>query len=399
MWSLALSDTCFDEEDAHVLSNVLESGWVSMGALTEKFERRFADFINVKHAIAVSNGTAALHLACESLNIGAGDEVIVPSLTFVATANAVLYAGATPVFADIQGARDLTIAPEAIENCISPRTKAIVVVHYAGYPCNMTAIMAIARRHNLHVIEDSAHAPGATHGTLNCGAIGDIGCFSFFANKNMTTAEGGMLTTNRTDLAQRIRCLRSHGMTSSTYDRHRGHAYSYDVTALGYNYRIDELRSALGLRQLGKLAQWNAQRRALWSYYRDALDDIDALAIPFRDHEGQGVHHIFPILLKHADCRPQFMSALKSHGIQTSIHYPPVHLFSYYRRTFGFRAGMLPNTEMAASREVTLPLYPGMEIEDIDRIRACIKKFFRNKRAVQPAMTGSVAGTLGTKGL
>jgi dTDP-4-amino-4,6-dideoxygalactose transaminase len=217
--------------------------------------------MRVKHAIAVSNATEALHLACLALGIGPGDEVVTPSLSFVATSNAVLYTGSDVRFADVIGPGDLTIDPEDILRKITPQTKAIIVMHYGGYPCRMEEILAIADRFGLPVIEDAAHAPGASLDGKALGTLGAVGCFSFFSNKNVSTGEGGMLVTNRDDIAQKVRLLRSHGMTSLTYDRHQGHAYSYDVVDLGYNYRIDEIRSALGIEQLKKLPANNVLRK------------------------------------------------------------------------------------------------------------------------------------------
>lgn len=254
---MPLADIDLDEEDARAVVEVLRSKWLSMGPVTAEFERRFADYIGVKHAFAVVNCTAALHLAHVALGAGAGDTVICPSLTFVATANAIRYTGATPVFADITSADDLNVCPDDIEAKIDDTTKGICVVHYGGYPCDMDRIMAIARRHHLYVVEDAAHAPGAAcwvtlppsaastgeRVVKKCGSIGDIGCFSFFSNKNMTTGEGGMLTTDNDAIADRLRLLRSHGMTSLTWDRERGHSFSYDVTDTGYNYRLDEMRA------------------------------------------------------------------------------------------------------------------------------------------------------------
>ena len=193
----------------------------------------------------------------------------------------------------------------------------------------------------------------------------------------MTTAEGGMITTYNDMLARRIRNMRSHGMTSTTYDRHQGHAFSYDVIELGYNYRIDELRSALGLAQLGKLTHWNTQRKRLCDRYRKLLSSIDAIILPFLETNGESVNHIFPVLLKEDERRQEFMAYLKTHGIQTSIHYPAVHLFDYYRRSYGCRTGMLPKTEQVANREVTLPLYPDMKTDDVEYIGSIIKKFFK----------------------
>ncbi|MGB9629907.1 MAG: DegT/DnrJ/EryC1/StrS family aminotransferase, partial [Thermodesulfobacteriota bacterium] len=315
--------------------------------------------------IAVSSGTAALHLALASLPIGQGDEVILPSLTFVATANAVFYIGAKPIFVDITNEEDLTLSPKEIEKKITPRTKAILVMHYGGYPCQMSSIMEIARRYGLYVVEDSAHAPGAEYGGKKCGRIGDVGCFSFFSNKNMVTGEGGMVVTQDKQLAQKIREKRSHGMGRLSWDKYQGHLASYDIQGLGYNYRITEIQSALGLVQLKKLDRNNRKRERLAKAYRKALQEIDGITIPFLNFRGNPSYHLFPILLAPSLDRKRVMERLKEVGIQTSIHYPPVHLFSFYRERFGFREGMLPKTEEVSRREMTLPLYPRMEVEDV----------------------------------
>ncbi|MFN2237364.1 MAG: DegT/DnrJ/EryC1/StrS family aminotransferase, partial [Anaerolineales bacterium] len=228
-WLVPLADMDFDEQESQAVVQVIKSRWLTMGAVTQAFEDSFAAFIGVKHAIAVSNATVALHLACEALDIGPGDEVIVPSLSFVATSNAVLYTGADVRFAEVIGPQDLTISPASIESQITPNTKAIMVMHYGGFPCQMPEIARIAQHHNLAVIEDAAHAPGASVEGKTLGSWGDAACFSFFSNKNLVTGEGGMLVTNRDDIAEKVRIMRSHGMTSLTWDRHQGHAYSYDV--------------------------------------------------------------------------------------------------------------------------------------------------------------------------
>ncbi len=359
-WRVTLSDLNYGPEEEQAVLEVLHSRWLTMGSVTQKFERRFADFVGAKHAVAVSNATVALHLANLALGIGPGDEVIVPSLTFVATANAVLYTGAEVRFADILGPESLNMALTSIEAQITPRTKAIVVVHYAGYPCPMPAITALAEQHGLAIIEDAAHAPGASLQRRALGTWGDVGCFSFFSNKNLATGEGGMLVTNRDDVAAKVRLLRSHGMTTMTLDRHQGHAYSYDVVDLGYNYRIDELRSALGLVQLSKLPASNARRQAITEAYWQAFQGTD-LGLPFQNASGESAHHIFPILLPERLERRAFIDRMRAAGIQTSIHYPPIHTFSYYRQRYPSVA--LPVTEEIAAREVTLPLYPGMTDE------------------------------------
>jgi dTDP-4-amino-4,6-dideoxygalactose transaminase len=372
-WRIPLSDVDFDEAELQAVTDVLKSKWLTMGAETQRFEQAFANFIGVKHAFAVSNATVALHLANAALGIGAGDEVIVPSLTFVATANAIKYTGATPVFVDITSEDDLGISPAAIEAAITPATKAITVMHYGGYLCDMDAINAIARKHNLAVIEDAAHAPGTELNDKKAGAFSDAACFSFFSNKNLVTGEGGMIVTDRDDLAERIKLMRSHGMTTLTWDRHKGHAHSYDVVTLGYNYRIDEIRSALGLTQLSKLPKNNERRREITNWYRAQLSEVDELAIPYLQHPGLSAAHLFPILLDSKIDRTAFIDQMKQRGIQTSIHYPPIHQFTYYRQQNGTNHRPLPLTESVGRREVTLPLYPTMSADDVKQVVAAIK--------------------------
>ncbi|MEP0805746.1 MAG: DegT/DnrJ/EryC1/StrS family aminotransferase [Chloroflexota bacterium] len=365
-WRVPLSDIDFGDEEEEAVQQVVKSRWLTMGAVTREFEEEFAAYAGARHAIAVTNATAALHLACVAAGLGPGDEAVLPSLTFVATANAVRYAGAVPVFADIQGENDLNISPQAIEACITPRTRAILVVHYGGYPCDMPAILALAERHGLTVIEDAAHAVGSELDGRMPGTWGKIGCYSFFSNKNMTTGEGGMLVTDDDATAERLRLLRSHGMTSLTWDRHKGHAWSYDVVDLGYNYRIDEIRSALGRVQLRKLPHNNQLRREKTALYRRLLaEHCPQVVVPFQGHAGVSACHLLPILLPEGAPREPFMEAMKTQGIQTSIHYPPIHRFSAYRDLNPPGAANLPQTESAAAREVTLPLYPALADDDI----------------------------------
>jgi dTDP-4-amino-4,6-dideoxygalactose transaminase len=360
-WRVPLADLDYGEAEQKAALAVLERRWLTMGAVTQELEERFAAMVGARHALAVTNATVALHLACLALGIGAGDEVIAPALTFVASTNAALYTGAEVRFAEICGANDLNISPEAIEACITPATRAIMAVHYGGYPCRMREIREIAARHSLFVIEDAAHAPGASLDGRGLGTWGEVGCFSFFSNKNLSTGEGGMLVTDRDDIAEKVRKLRSHGMTSLTWDRHQGHAFSYDVVELGYNYRIDEIRSALGLVQLEKLMANNERRREITEQYRSMLAGM-GVEMPFIESEGRPAYHIFPILLPAEADRGRFMDEMRGRGVQTSIHYPPIHLFSYYRERYP--GVSLPRTEGIARREVTLPLYPGMKDED-----------------------------------
>ena len=358
-WSIPLSDVLVDSVIEEAVTEAVRSGWWSMGPRVSELEREFARFCGSAHAIAVANGTAALHLALLAAGCGNGDEVLVPSLNFVAAANTILHTGATPVFCDIRGPHDLTVSPEDLEAAVSRRTRAIVVMHYGGNPCHMEAICELAKAHDLAVIEDAAHAPGAQWGGRMCGTIGDVGCFSFFSNKNLPVGEGGMIVTNDDSLAESVRLLRSHGMTTLTWDRHRGHASSYDVVRAGFNYRLDEIRAALALVQLERLEGQNAARGRIVGFYRDVLDGKNGLSMPFapRDHVIP-VHHLAVIVLPEGSRRDEVRGLLAERGIQTSVHYPPIHLFQTYSELGSKR--LLPQTEAVGERLVTLPLFPHM---------------------------------------
>jgi len=374
-WRVPLAELDFGPEEEAAVLGVIRSRWLTMGEVTQHFEAEFAALTGAKYAFAVSNATEGLHLACLALGVGPGDEVIVPSLTFVATANAALHCGADVRFADILGPDDLTVDPASIEAAITPRTKAIIVMHYAGFPCRLPEIMAVAQRHNLPVIEDVAHAPGGFLDGKALGTWGVIGVFSFFSNKNLSTGEGGMLVTDDDDLAKIISLQRSHGMTSLTYDRHKGHNFTYDVLDLGYNYRIDEIRSALGLEQLKKLAHNNQRRRDLVHAYWQALAPLQKLGVglPFSfTEQGQPSYHIFPILLPPWVERQPFMAHLREAGVQSSIHYAPIHTFTYFRQRYGQQS--LPCTEEISLREVTLPLYPTMGLDKLNLVVEAVNR-------------------------
>jgi dTDP-4-amino-4,6-dideoxygalactose transaminase len=391
IWRIPLADIDLGPDEESAVLEVIRRRWLTMGGVTAEFEADFSRLVEVEHAIAVTNCTAALHLAGLALGWGPGDEIIIPSLTFVATANAVVYTGATPVFADITSESDLNLSPEDIARRITPQTRAIIAVHYAGYPADMPAILELAERYGLDVIEDVAHAPGATLAGRPLGSWGQIGCFSFFSNKNMTTGEGGMLTTDDERLAERLRLLRSHGMTALTWDRHKGHAWSYDVVLPGYNYRIDEIRAAIGRIQLSKLAAYNERRRSLDALYRHGLAaNVPELGIPYQSHPGVSACHLRPILLPDSADRRRFMEVMKAHGIQTSIHYPPVHQFSHYQSLVA--SPRLPVTESVAWREVTLPLYPGMTEEDVSFVISAAAEALQAALASDPRSSGELSG-------
>jgi dTDP-4-amino-4,6-dideoxygalactose transaminase len=374
-WKIPLADIDFGSEEEEAVLRVVRSRWLSMGEETQQFEQEFAAFIGVKHALAVTNATAALHMACLTVGIGPGDEVIVPSLTFVATANAVRYAGGVPVFADVESEDWFTISPASIEKCVGEKTRAILVMHYAGYTCDMSVILEIARKHNLVVIEDSAHAIGSELNGKKLGTWGKVGCFSFFSNKNMTTGEGGMVVTDDDLLADKLRVLRSHGMTSMSWDRHKGHAWTYDVVGLGYNYRIDEIRSAIGRVQLKKVAGFNQRRKSRVQLYRELLSKlVPEILVPFQRSRGSSCYYIMPVLLPEGTNRFHFMEGMKAESVQTSIHYPPIHRFSDYESRPEFLRTTLLVTENVGEREVTLPLYPAMSDRDVEIVVIAIQK-------------------------
>jgi dTDP-4-amino-4,6-dideoxygalactose transaminase len=372
---IPLFDLNYGREEEEAVSRVLRSKWLTMGPETEALEYEFAEYFKVKHAIAVSSCTTALHLANLAVGVKQETEVICPSLTFVATSNSVIYAGGTPVFADVVSLDDWTISPDEIEEKINKNTREIIIMHYGGFACKMDEIIEIAQRYKIPVIEDAAHAPGSFYKDRLLGAIGNISCFSFFSNKNISTGEGGIICTNNDDYANYIKKIRSHGMTSATLDRHLGHAYSYDVTDLGYNYRIDEIHAALARCQLKKLETGNERRRLAAICYKDALSKIDGIKIPFGNYCFLANYHIFPILLGKNIDRHSLMVFLREKGIQTSIHYPPVHVFSYYRENY--KITMLPITEEIGMREVTLPMFPTITDGQICFISEKIMEFFQ----------------------
>lgn len=365
-YKIPLFDLNVGAEEEQAVVKTIRSKWISMGANVREVEEMFCSRLDAAHSIAVTNCTAALHLAMKILGVSAGDEVIVPSLTFVATANAVLYMGATPVFADIQGVEDFSIDPADIEKKITPRTKAIVVMHYGGFSCDMDRIMSMAKKHGVYVVEDAAHAPNSGYKGKKLGAIGDMGCFSFYSNKNISCGEGGLLITNNKAFGERARLLRSHGMTTVAYDRAKGHATTYDVVDLGYNFRMDDIRAAMLVEQIKKLDDDTRARKVLRERYVEALDGVPGLRIPYLEHVQPSSNYIFPVVIEEggASRRDAIRERLKEKGIETSIHYPPVHKFSVYEP---YRVE-LPNTEFVAEHEFTLPLYKALGIDEIKYI-------------------------------
>ena len=391
-WVVPLSDVVVDEELLQAVRDAVASGWWSMGPRVADFEREFAELTGTAHALAVANGTAALELSLLAVGCGPGDEVILPSLNFVAAANAISHTGALPVFCDIGGERDLNLAPADVEAALTPATKAILILHYGGFPCDVGELLELARTRKVVVVEDAAHAPGGRIGERACGSFGIAGCFSFFANKNLAMGEGGMITTDDDEVAARLRLLRSHGMTTLTWDRHRGHASSYDVLERGFNYRLDELRAAIGSIQLGRLAAGNELRRDHWRRYSKQLDGVEGLIVP-EFGGSQGVtpsYHLAVVVLPEGVDRAAVRASLAASGIQTSVHYPPIHLFSTYRAVAG---RSLPQTEQIAPRLLTLPLYPHMTTEQVDLVCGELLEGIRSAAGVPAAVESAAFGT------
>lgn len=356
---LFVAEACIGEEEKAALADAVSSGWITMGDRVRTFELAFAAAHGAADAVAVGSCTAGLHLALAALGIGQHDEVLVPSLTFVATVNSTVYCGATPVFVDIEALDAPVMSRAGAATKCSPRTKAVIVVHYSGYVADAAGWRAFADAHGLALIEDSAHAVGGSRGAI----FGDAAVFSFFGNKNMTTAEGGLVLARDPDVLARIRQMRSHGMTAGTRDRLQGRALSYDVTMLGYNYRMDDLRAAIGVVQLRHLEDWNAQRLRLSIAYRKQLTAASRdLTLPFSE-PATSSHHIMPVILPEGVDRSRVMERMRDAGVQTTIHYPPVHQLSWYRERYpGVR---LPRTEEYGRRELTLPLHPRMDEEQV----------------------------------
>ena len=371
-YKIPLFDLNYDEQEEKAVQNVLKSKWISTGPKNAEFETKFARALNSKYAITTTNCTVSLHLALHLIGIKPDDEVICPSLTFVATVNSILYLKAKPVFADIKSFEDLTIDPEDIERKITSKTKAIMVMHYGGFACNMDAIAAIAQKNNLRIIEDTSHAPLSTYKGKYLGTIGDIGCFSFFSNKNISTGEGGMMVTNNQSFYERGKLLRSHGMTTLSYERAKGHSTSYDVVDLGFNYRMDDIRAAIGIVQLGKLRSDLEKRKIIRDLYIQYLSDLQGIIIPFYDYSEFSSNYIFPILIKNGgpEKRDLIRNNLAEKGIQTSVHYPAVHKFAIYKSY----CSSLPKTEYVADSLITLPMYQGLGEEEIAFISKSLKK-------------------------
>jgi dTDP-4-amino-4,6-dideoxygalactose transaminase len=361
-------DLRLEPEDIRAVMDVLESGWLTLGPRTQAFEAAFAAQLGARHAVAVSSCTAALHLAYLAAGVGPGDEVIVPAMTFAATAAAVIYCGGTPVFADIVGPHDFGLDPDDVERRITARTKAVCAVHFAGYPAAVDRLRALCDAHGLALIEDAAHSPSADLDGRKLGTWGRAGAFSFFSNKILSCGEGGLLATDDDEVATLARSLRSHGMTSGTWARQTRETDSYDVIGLGFNYRLDEPRSALLLSRLARLETEIGRRRELTRAYREKLAGLPGVVVPYDDAGvARSSCYVMPILVEDDGRRDAVRARLRdAHGIQTSVFYPAVHEFTAYRERFGARE--LPHTERVARTEITIPLFAHLDEAMQDRV-------------------------------
>ncbi len=348
--------------------DTLRSGWLSMGPKTIEFEKRFAAYTGAHDAIAVNSCTAGLHLALAALGIGPGDEVITTPLTFAATANVAVHLGARPLFADVC-ADDFNLDPEAVARAITPRTRAIIPVHMAGQPCRMDELLDIAHTHRLPVIEDAAHAVGARYRGKMIGRIGTATAFSFYVTKNMTTGEGGMVTTNDAELAETMRTLRLHGMNRDAWARYSNKGtWYYEITAAGYKYNMTDMAAAIGLHQLRRLNDFLEVRRHYAMLYNNAFADMDTFEIPATRPDVDHAWHLYILRLRPETLRidrATFIEKLREANIGTSVHFIPVHLHPFYRTTFGYQRGDFPVAEAIFDQAISLPLYTTMTEEDV----------------------------------
>lgn len=378
MWKIQLAELNYNHLEVEEVCKIISSKWLTMGEKTQEFENNFSNLIgpNIK-SLGVSSGTAALHLALLAGGIKKGDDVIVPALTFIADANVVKIVGANPIPADCDSMNCWNMSLDSIKRVITSNTKAIILVHYAGYPCEISEIVSYCEDRNIFLIEDVAHAPGAIIDGKKCGSFGDVGCFSFFSNKNLAVGEGGMLTTSSSKIYKKLKHLRSHGMSSLTLDRHKGRAATYDVIEPGLNYRIDEIRSALGCVQLDKLSDGNLKRKLLTERYVLNLKNSD-VELPFLTTKAGSVsaHHIMPILLPKYAERISVIEQLKNEGIQSSIHYLGLWDFLAYEHLFD--KNIYPFAHDICARELTLPLFPGMSLDQVDEVTTNLLKILDN---------------------
>ena len=365
-----------DEADIEAVVQVLQGDWLTTGPRVAEFEQAAADFVGVETAVAVNSGTAALHAAMYALGIGPGDEVIVPTLTFAATANCVVFQGGTPVFADVEP-ETLLLDPAQVEAKITPRTRAVIAVDYAGQPCDYEALRAITDKYGLALVDDACHAIGGSYKGRPVGSLADLNTFSFHPVKHITTGEGGMITTSDPDLAQRMRIFRNHGITSDHRQRTEQGSWFYEMVDLGYNYRITDFQCALGLSQLRKLPGWVARRQEIAGCYNEAFAELSELHPLTVQPEVSHAYHLYVVRLDLSRLRvgrAEVFAALRAENIGVNVHYIPVHLHPFYREHFHTGPGLCPVAEAAYEQILSLPIFPGMQKTDIEAVIAAVFK-------------------------
>jgi UDP-4-amino-4,6-dideoxy-N-acetyl-beta-L-altrosamine transaminase len=365
-----------DEADIQAVVDTLRSDWLTTGPKINEFEEAFAAWVGARYAVSFSSGTAALHGAAFAAGLGAGDEAITSPLTFAATANCVLYQGAKPVFADI-ASDTLNLDPEQVRRMVTSRTKALLPVDYAGHPAELEAMLEIAERHGLTVIEDACHALGAEHRGRRVGRVSHMTVFSFHPVKHLTTGEGGMVTTDNAGFAETLRKFRNHGISSNARDRQREGQWHYEMVLLGFNYRLTDIACALGLAQLAKLDANLARRREIAAKYTTALSTVPGISVPGVRTDVLPAWHLYPIRLELAKLsvgRAEIFRALRAENIGVNVHYIPVHLHPYYKERFGYRGGEFPVAEAAYEGLISLPMFRGMSDGDVDDVIAAVRK-------------------------
>jgi dTDP-4-amino-4,6-dideoxygalactose transaminase len=378
------------QEEISAVQQVLESHWLTTGPVAQQFEREFAEFVGCKYAIAVSSCTAALHLALDAIGIGPGDEVLVPTYTFAATAEVVVYLGATPVLCDCV-AGEFNIDPAEVAKKITPRTRAIIAVHMAGEPCDLQKLREIADRHSIHLVEDAAHAIPASYHGRRVGSISELTAFSFYATKTITTGEGGMLTTDDELYAKRASVMRLHGISGDAWKRYTSQgSWYYEIVDAGFKANMPDLLAALGRAQLRRAEAFARRRREIAELYLRRFSNIDELEMP--PIGGKNVEHAWHLFILRLRSemltlgRNELIQQLKQSGIGTSVHFIPLHLHPYYRDRFGYQPGDLPNSEDAFARCLSLPIYPDMSDSDVERVASAVESFVgQNRRRVPMA--------------
>jgi UDP-4-amino-4,6-dideoxy-N-acetyl-beta-L-altrosamine transaminase len=382
-----------DEADIQSVVEVLRGDWLTTGPKIREFEQTFAKTVGAGEAVAVSSGTAALHTAVHALGIGRGDEVIVPAMTFAASANCVVYEGATPVFADVEP-QSLLVDMDDVKAKITARTRAIIAVDYAGQPCDYDRLYSLARNYDLALVADACHSLGGTYKGRSVGTLADLNVFSLHPVKAMTTGEGGIITTESFEVAHRMRCFRNHGVTSDHFQRDKQGSWYYEMVDLGYNYRLNDLQCALGLSQLQKLSNWVARRRKIAQRYAEAFSHIAEFEPLSMGPDTESAYHLYVIRLNStrlsAD-RAQIFAALRAEGIGVNVHYLPVHLHPFYRERFGTGPGLCPWAEAAYESILSLPIFPAMSDDDVEDVIEALWKVV-NTYAVK-TRSAAVAGT------